>query len=345
MKIKRNLLILALALYVSVCFPLVSSAEVKPEANEAKPEGRETKPEAQAEAPDQQRFPIVTRLHLERAYGFFVGDEIPLTLEIETEKDVVLDLVNLPREGEQHGAFEVRTFHLTTVDQPDARRLYRADYRLQYFGAAPLTLQFDPLEVLYASTQSRDAATQRYIYKSLFTQSTTIDISRIGPYRPTPALAPKGPLHDPRPWRIWIAGVLGSLCVLVAIGGGGREWWVAYQQRRGAVARSAAGQTLERLRQEEEVRAPIDPAEVTAVSALGGIVREYLNNEWGVSAYTLTPSELAARLEGSTPQVQDVLALLQECDTLKYQAETQDQDEEHVLWDEAVTLFEQLDGR
>jgi hypothetical protein len=74
-------------------------------------------------------------------------------------------------------------------------------------------------------------------------------------------------------------------------------------------------------------------------------VREYLNNAWDVPAYTLTPSELADRMEDSTPQVQDVLALLQQCDALKYQPGVQDGDEEHVLWDEAVVLFEQMDGR
>ncbi len=339
MKMQWTVFILAMALCVNACLPLASFGEIKPETPV------EDSDKVPAEDSNQPRFPIVTRLDVERAYGFFVGDEIPLTLEIEIERDVVLDLVNLPREGEEHGAFEVRIFDLTLVDRPDGGRLYRVDYRLQYFGAAPLTLKFEPLEILYASGQNRDDAAQRYVYKSLFTQALTIDISRIGPYRPTPALAPKGPLNDPRPWRIWIAGILGSLCVLAAVGGGGREWWLSYQQRRGAAARSAAAETLERLRQEEEARVPIEPVDATAVAALGGIMREYLNNAWGVSAYTLTPSELASRLEGSTPQVQDVLALLQECDTLKYQPEAQDHDEEHVLWDEAVTLFEQLDGR
>ncbi len=289
-----------------------------------------------------------------RAYGFFIGDEIPLALEIETDQGVILDLVNLPREGEQHGAFEVRQFRLTSVDQPHSRRLYRADYRLQYFGAAPLTLQFEPLEILYASVQDRDDIAQRYIYKSLFTQPVTIDISRIGPYRPPPppppppppALDPKGPIHDARPWRIWIATALGGLCVLVAMSGGGRECWLYYQQRRGRLGdlHSAAALTLQRLRREEAWHAPSRQPDATAVSALGGIVREYLNRAWSVSAHTLTPSELAARLEGSTPQVQDVLALLQQCDTLKYQPDTQD-NEEHILWDEAVTLFEQIDER
>jgi hypothetical protein len=332
---KRTILIFTMTLWVGVSFPLGSYGEAKPE----------TQPESQGE--EAKRFPIVTRLEMARAYGFFIGDEIPITLEIEAEPGVVLDLVNLPREGEQHGSFEVRNFHLTSVDQPNAHRLYRADYRLQYFGAAPLTLQFEPLEILYASAQNRDEVAHHYIYKSLFTQPVTINISRIGPYRPTLALGPKGPLNEARPWRIWTAAVLGGLCVLAAIGGGGREWWRYCQQRRGRMdgLHSAAAQTLQRLRREEELRAPSRQPDATAVSALGSIVREYLNNAWSVSAYTLTPSELAARLAGSTPQVTDVLDLLQQCDALKYQPGAQADEAEHVLWDEAVTLFERMDGR
>jgi hypothetical protein len=324
-----------LLLWVGSGFPEGSSGGTKPE----------TQPESDIEA--TERFPIVTRFAMERAYGFFIGDEIPITLEIETERGVVLDLVNLPRAGEEHGSFEVRHFHLTSIDQPNARRLYRADYRLQYFGAAPLTLQFEPLEILYASAQNRDEAAQRYIYKSLFTQPVIIDISRIGPYHPTPALGLKGPLDDVRPWRIWLAAGLGSLCVLAAVGGGGRECWLYYQQRCGRMhgLQSAAAQTLQRLRLEEGRHATNRQPDATAVSVLGGIVREYVNTAWSVSAHTLTPSELASRLAGSTPHVQAVLALLQQCDTLKYQPGAQDDDADHVLWDEAVTLFEQMDGR
>lgn len=153
---KRMIVVFVMALWVGVVLAVHTSGEVKSDAQpDAQPEG-----ETQA----VKRFPIVTRLEMERAYGFFIGDEIPLTLEIEIESGVVLDLVNLPREGEQHGAFEVRHFHLTSTEQPDARRLYRADYRLQYFGAAPLTLKFKPLEILYAAAEHRDDVAQRYLY-------------------------------------------------------------------------------------------------------------------------------------------------------------------------------------
>jgi len=52
--------------------------------------------------PAPASFPIVTSFELPRDYGYFIGDEIPLTLMIESQKGVVIDLVNLPRQGEQH---------------------------------------------------------------------------------------------------------------------------------------------------------------------------------------------------------------------------------------------------
>ncbi len=114
---KRIIVVCVMALWVGVVLAGHASGEVKPDTQ---PEGDMPEGETQA----AKRFPIVTRLEMERAYGFFIGDEIPLTLEIEIESGVVLDLVNLPREGEQHGAFEVRRFHLTSTEQPDARRLF-----------------------------------------------------------------------------------------------------------------------------------------------------------------------------------------------------------------------------
>jgi hypothetical protein len=339
---KRIALICAMGLWLGALLPVGASGEERPEAPPAAPEQAPEQAPSQAATP----FPIETRLKTPRAYGYFIGDEIPLQIEIEAEAGMVVDLVNLPRQSEQHGALEVRQFNLTSIDQANGRRLYRVDYRLQYFGAAPLTLKFEPLEILYAPAQNRDAVAQRYVYKSLFTQPLTFDISRIGPYRPTAALDPKGPLSDSRPWRIWIAVALGGLCVLTAIGGGAREGWRYYQQHRGRLhgLHSVAAQTLARLKREEELRAPSPQPDAAPVGALGGIMRDYLQHAWRVSAYTLTPSELAARLEDSTPEVQDVLSLLQQCDTLKYQPETPD-DEEYVLWDEAVTLFEQMDRR
>jgi hypothetical protein len=304
----------------------------------------EPEPETEAEPFPSERFPIVTRIELPRDYGFFIGDEIPLTVIIEASPDAVLDLVNLPRAGEQHGQLEIRHFKLTSTVRADRTTTYQAAYRMQYFGIAPFTISFEPLEILYAARQDRDEIANAYHYKSLFTQSVSINISRIGPYRSTPALEPKGPLHDRRTVFFWIPIIGGALCMVAAFGGLGRESWQVWKQWSGAEADAltAAEKTLERLRRGEATPALSAESLAPAVSHLGAIVRAYLQDACGISAYTLTPSELAARLEASQ-QVQDVVGLLQRCETLKYQPDETSEAEEHFLWEEAVTLFERLD--
>ena len=147
----------------------------------------EPEAEAEAETPASTRFPIVTRIDLPRDYGFFIGDEIPLTVIIEASPDVVLDLVNLPRAGEQHGKLEIREFKLTSTVGADRTTTYQAAYRMQYFGIAPFAISFEPLEILYAARQDRDEVANSYHYKSLFTGSSpslrsNLSLSTVGHY-------------------------------------------------------------------------------------------------------------------------------------------------------------------
>ena len=304
----------------------------------------EPEAEAEVETAPPERFPIVTRIDLPRDYGFFIGDEIPLTVIIEASPEAVLDLVNLPRTGEQHGQFEIRDFKLTSTVSANQTTTYQAAYRMQYFGIAPFTISFQPLEILYAVRQDRDEIAKAYTYKSLFTQPVSINISRIGPHRPTPALDPKGPVDDQRTALLWIPAIGGALCMVAALGGWGKEYWRVWKQRSGAEADrlTVAEKTLERLRRAEAHPAPSGENLSPDASHLGAIVRAYLQDACGVSAYALTPSELAARLEASQ-QVQEVVGLLQRCETLKYQPPDTSEAEEHFLWEEAVTLFKQLD--
>ena len=89
-------------------------------------------------AGDTERFPILTRFELPRDYGYFIGDEIPLTLVVETSQGVVLDLVNLPKQGETHGP--IRDSRLTAYDgtpYPGGNNLSRCLYSPVFWGHAP----------------------------------------------------------------------------------------------------------------------------------------------------------------------------------------------------------------
>jgi hypothetical protein len=294
-------------------------------------------------APATESFPILTRFELPRDYGYFLGDEIPLTLLIETAHGVVLDLVNLPKKGEKHGLFEVRDVQLTSSAAANGQKVYRAQYTLQYFGATPLSTYFEPLEVLYALPEDRVAPTNTYLYKSLRTQPVRLNVSRIGPYHPTQAIDIKGPLGDSRAGIIWGSATVGILLVLTSTG----SWcWHRYQYRQLCTEAAPANPspaecTLAILRQEGTAFRPVVEAPSPGAERLSDIIRQHLHDGLGISARVLTNSELVPLLQDQLLG-KELLRLLERCDTLKYQESLWSQTEERQLWWEAITLFEKL---
>src|SRR5512143_1166123 len=59
-------------------------------------------------SPDRGAFPIKVDFDSPKNFGFHIGDEIPLTVTLEVQKGVIIDLVNLPHRNDIHGPFEVR---------------------------------------------------------------------------------------------------------------------------------------------------------------------------------------------------------------------------------------------
>jgi hypothetical protein len=158
-------------------------------------------------------------------------------------------------------------------------------------------------------------------------------------------LEPKGPLTDTRADLVWLPSLLGATFLLLAIGGW-RHQWVRQRQQQ-SLPESTQTTPVEKALQ--ALRLPVGRFELckgetpAASDSLGHIIREYLQAEWNVPAFTLTPAELAAHLP-EEPDVQSLLDLLQKCDTVKY-GPTTDQATERFLWEETLTLFEQLDTR
>jgi hypothetical protein len=290
-----------------------------------------------------ERFPILSRFELPRDYGHFIGDAIPLRLLIETASGVVLDLGHLPQKGEKHGIFEIRDLQLTTSTSVDGGKVYYADYTLQYFGATPLIGRFEPLDILYALPTDRAALTKTYSYKSLLTQPVAIHIARMGPDQPRPSMDIKGPINVSRVGIIRTSLTTGAMLLLIAIGGGGREWHRARQHRRAcrAAALTPTNMILAVLRQESDAWYPAAEPGLPGVIRLHHLLRQYLHDALGLPANTLTTTELAVVLYNK-PFYKDILYLLERCDTLKYQAPTDTSVEERQLWWEAMTLFEKL---
>ncbi len=292
-----------------------------------------------AAASPTSRFPIVSRFELPRRYGYFIGDTIPLTLVLETTPEVVLDLVNLPRAGEKHGLFEIRAVTLST-SETETKRIYRAQYTLQYFGAAPIDAEFAPLEILYALPDD-GALPGSLQYRRLLTQPVVITIARLGPYRPTRALDVKGPLPVHRWGWIWGGFACGILLLGTVVGAIGRQWYQRWQQQQKPCQEecSAVEQTLRILQHEVALLRPREGPSLPL--RLGHLMREFLQAEYGVPAFAMTSQELANHLP-DTPWRQELLALLRRCDCYKYQPPTASEaEEQELLWD-TLLLFEKL---
>ncbi len=290
-----------------------------------------------------ERFPVLSRFEVPRNYGYFIGDEIPLTLVLETTGDVILDLVNLPGKGEQHGVFEVRNVTITSSSVSPEKKIYRAAYTLQYFGPTPLITHFGPLEILYALPKER-VSMGTYAYQRLFTQPVSISLSRIGPFQPTQALEMKKPMDDPRSGIIWTTFIFGAVCVLVAGGGWSKAWWKNRQQGETLPGRSqtAVEDALRTLQDEETVFFPpvVEPS-LSAEVRLAEILREYIRRRYSLPVSSLTTAELASSLAG-VPLAQELLSILERCEALKYAPPSSSRTEERELWWEATVLFQKL---
>lgn len=286
----------------------------------------------------------MSRFELPRDYGFFIGDAIPLTLVIEADREVILDLVNLPRAGNTHGLFEIRQMALHTTTLSNRTKVYRVAYTLQYFGPTPFTAPFGPLELLYALPDKAASLSAPYTYRSLFTQPAMVHLARLGPQYSTPAVTIKGPWDDARNDLVRGLAGLGAACMLAALWGWGRQWHRSGGWRRGASAQTltTAEQAIQQLRQEATtVLQP--PAAIPSPGArLDHIVRTYIQATHHIPALTLTLAELATQLR-NRPQGQALLEVLERCEALKYQPSSAARPAaERELWHSTVALFEAI---
>ncbi|UCD71522.1 MAG: hypothetical protein JSW70_00625 [Syntrophobacterales bacterium] len=204
----------------------------------------------EVDPPDQEAFPITVDFHCPRSFGFHIGDEIPLTVTVEASEGPIVDLVNLPRKGEIHGSFEVRSMRVRKR-QKDGRTVYTVLYQLQSFEPAIAVdkVKFPPLRICYATKGDWNPAESRYHYRSLYSQGFDIFVSRTATYF-GPMKDIKGPIVDERVAVIWKAtSGVGGLMVLAAL----ICWPWEYIRRRRRV----------------ECQSPIPTARDRALKALG----------------------------------------------------------------------------
>jgi hypothetical protein len=170
------------------------------------------------EPPHQKVFPVVVDFESHRNFGFHVGDEIPLTITMKVKNGSILDLVNLPKEKENHGPFEIRGMSIRKRQNRD-QTVYRVSYHLQSFEPAIAVdrLTFPPLHISYATDRNWNRKESKYEYQTLFSQTFDILVSRTATYM-GPMKELKGPIGDRKATILWKTSLtLGCLMVVLAL--------------------------------------------------------------------------------------------------------------------------------
>jgi hypothetical protein len=194
----------------------------------------------EGDSSDHEAFPISIDFQCPRNFGFHIGDEIPLTVTLETRKGSILDLVNLPQAEEIHGRFEVRSVRVRKRRKSDGI-VYTVFYRLQSFEPAIAVdrLEFPPLRISYGTEGDWNPVESKYHYRNLFSQPFDIFVSRTATYY-GPMKEIKGPIMDERITFIWKATIVaGGPMVFMAF----FTWPWEFIRRRRRVGRESPNPT------------------------------------------------------------------------------------------------------
>jgi hypothetical protein len=250
-------------------------------------------------SPGHEAFPITVDFHCPRNFGFHIGDEIPLTVTLETRDGYIIDLVNLPREEEIHGTFEVRKVRVRER-QNGSGTTYTVLYRLQSFEPAVAVdrLKFPPLRISYATEEDWNRVESQYRYRSLFSQSFDIFVSRTATYY-GPMKDIKGPIMDERAAVIWKAAIIvGGIMVFVAF----LTWPWELFRRRGRVAGESANPTprdhaLKALQEARERCFNYEDHRKHLFFEINTILRDFLRDVYGLNTANKPSTRIIRQLK------------------------------------------------
>jgi len=249
--------------------------------------------------PDPEPFPVTIDFHCVRNFGFHIGDEIPLTVMLEAKKGSIIDLVNLPKEKETHGSFEIRDLKVRECRKSD-RTVYTVDYRLQSFEPAIAVdrVSFPPLRISYATKENWNPKESKYHYQSLYAQPFEVFVSRIATYI-GPMKDIKGPIKDKKALIGWkVTAILGSLMVFLPF----IAWLLEFiRKRRRVVSKStnlsAPDRALKALQQARENCFNYDDHRKRLFFEVNAILRDFLKDACGLNVPNRSSLEIIDQLK------------------------------------------------
>ncbi len=297
--------------------------------------------ESESKAEDS-KFPIYPYFQIKRNFGYHIGDEIPLTLVIEAKKGVVLDLVNLPHKGEVHGSFEVRSLEIHTEEAQDTK-IYRINFNLQTFKPvlAVDTLEFPPLDILYATSDGVNALSGEYQYKNVISMSYPISFSRTATYF-SHMQDIKGLMSEERFPLAWGGILLGAFLWAGTLS----TWiWRWYTLRAGKV------RSQKKLSLEERMLQTITQAWEHCIvnggraedllSKTSLAFRTYIGEVYGIPVTTKTFLQLKEALQGK-PYQSEILEVLGKCHAVLYEGYTPGRREQEETIKQVKELIKQI---
>lgn len=285
--------------------------------------------------------PTFARVEAPRDFGYHVGDPIPLTLVVETERGTAIDPDTLPRPGDAVGPFEIREIRSERSALGPAW-VHRIHLVLQTFvpAADGPVLTFPSLELGLAPQGGR-AGDSQAAHRTVTIPSHPFVLSptAVGPLEPRPM---KGAVV-PRPgWRLWGSVGAGALCL--ALGG----------------ARLARDLARRRARRPREEPSPPEPRALRTLRTLlarslaheeatpflplvaSAVLRRRLGEACGIPARARTLQQLREDLAGHPlgPRVAEMLA---RCNRIIYDGHRPTPAEKEELVQEVVVLIGRLE--
>ena len=274
------------------------------------------------ESPDQKSFPVIVDFESPRDFGFHVGDEIPLTITMKVKNGNILDLVNLPKEKENHGPFEVRGVNIKKRQKGDQTE-YRVSYNLQSFEPAIAVdrLTFPPLLISYATDKNWNRKESKYEYQTLFSQSYDILVSRTATYM-GPMKALKGPISDKRGRMFWMTSTtMGSLMILLAL----LTWFLDFIRRRRILSSkhkvlSSSERALKALQQARENCFNHEDHRKHLFFEVNAILRNFLKEVCGLDAANRPTMEIVNQLK-DRPYYDELSNLVERINQVVYEGD------------------------
>jgi hypothetical protein len=274
------------------------------------------------DSPDNEAFPITVDFHCPRNFGFHIGDEIPLTVTLETNGGPIVDLVNLPQKGETHGPFEVRDVRVRKHGE-NGRTVYTVIYQLQAFEPAIAVdrLKFPPLRISYATEEDWNLVESKYHYQRLYSQAFDVFVSRTATYY-GPMKDIKGAIKDDTSSAIWKGTtVIGGFMVLLGL----LTWpWDFIRKRRGRAEKRAnptpTDRALKAFQEARERCFNYEDHRKRLFFEMNAILRDFLKDVYALNTANRPSMEIVKQLK-DRPFYEELKALVARINQVIYEGD------------------------